>query len=169
MLSVNWPAYSMFYHFVSLVKMKVLAILWLLMTTLVGDSMQCTLEQFEVEVPGLVRDKFTADRRINVTITKIYYNCLSTTVGIGNYSSMSVSLIFNISSDPDEEREIRYNMVCSNNEWSRFNTNLTALRNETRTDCYQCTDTNVNTDHCSREYICIVCMGIVMDSSFNML
>ena len=140
--------------------MKVLAILWLLMTTLVGDSMQqlqCTLEQFEVGAPELVKGQFT-ESEVNVTISEIYYNCLSTAVGIGNYSSMSVSLIFNISSDPDEEREIRYNMVCSNNEWSRFNTNLTALRNETRTDCYQCTDTNVNTDHCSREYIYALCV-----------
>ena len=159
MLSVNWPAYSMFYHFVPLVRMKVLAILWLLMTTLVGDSMQCTLEQFEVEVPGLVRDKFAADRRINVTITKIYYNCLSTTVGIGNYSSMSVSLIFNISSDPNTEREIRYNMVCNNNGgWNRYNITPTALRsNETRTDCYQCINTTINMDHCSREYIAMHC------------
>ena len=130
--------------------MKVLAMLWLLMTTLVGDSMQCTLEQFEAGAPELVQGQVT-ETNVNVTINEIYYNCLSTTVGIGNYSSMSVSLIYNVS---DIECEIRYNMLCINNEWNRYNSTPTALRsNETRTDCYLCIETTINTDHCSREHI----------------
>ena len=135
--------------------MKVLAILWLLMTTLVGDSMQCSLEQFEAQAPELVKDRLSGETNVNVTISEIYYNCLSTTVRIDDYSSMSVSVIFNISSNPDEEREIRFNLVCNNNdEWFRLNHSFTALRsNETRTDCYQCTDTTINMDHCSREYM----------------
>ena len=134
--------------------MKVLAILWLLMTVLVGDSVQCTLEQFEAQAPELVKDRLSGETNVDVTINEIYYNCLSTTVRIDDYSSMSVSVIFNISSNPDEEREIRFNMVCDNNdEWGHLNSNSTALRNETRADCYQCIDTTINVNHCSREYM----------------
>ena len=137
----------------SLVRMKVLAIVWLL-TTLVGDSFQeCTIEQFEMAANELVTDSESTETSVNVTIKEIYYNCLSTSEKIGNYFTMSVSLIYNISSDPDEG-EIQYNMLCVNGEWGRVDVTSTALRsNVTRIDCYLCLNTTVNEDHCSREYI----------------
>lgn len=132
--------------------MKVLALLWLLMTTLIGDSIQeCTTEQFEMVAIEFVSNEIT-ETSVNVTVKEIYYNCLSTSEEISSYSSMSVSLIYNISSDPDTERDIRYNMLCVNREWRRFDSSSTPLRsNVTRTDCYLCLNTTVNDDHCSCE------------------
>ena len=145
--------------------MKVLAILWLLMITLIGDSIQeCTIEQFEMAANELVTDRESTETSVNVTFKEIYYNCLSTSEKIGNYVTISASIIYNISSDTDEH-EIRYNMLCANGQWGRRGVTSTALRsNVERTDCYWCLNTTVNENHCSREYMaCIVCiaMGIV--------
>ena len=66
---------------------------------------------------------------------------------------MSVSLLYTLINAPDTLHEIRYVMVCIGGTWNRRSENNTALRrNETRTDCYECTATADNEDHCSREY-----------------
>ena len=126
-----------------------------LLTTLIKLSVQqCTKERFEARAQGLVFDSIASDatRLSDVLINETYYNCLATSENIGTYTSMSVSLTYTISGDSDTLRDIRYVMVCSGGNWGRSAENNDALTNdETRTDCYQCTDAAINEEYCSRE------------------
>ena len=137
--------------------MKFLTLLWLLLTNLVGVSVQqCTREGFEaIAVDQLQSTEIAEATLLSVfTVNETYYNCLATSETIGEYTSMSVSLLYTISDTPDILRDVRYIMVCIGGTWNRAGVNSTALiSNVTRTDCYQCTDTAGNEDDCSREYI----------------
>ena len=150
----------------SVVKMIFPALLWLLLTNLVGVSSQCTREGFQAIA---VEQLFTsvsseATALSDLSINETYYNCLATSETIGEYTFMSVSLLYTLINAPDTLREIRYVMVCIGDAWNRRSENTTALRsNETRTDCYECTATADNEDYCSREYrlLSILCQHSV--------
>ena len=142
----------------SVVKMIFPALLCLLLTNLVGVSSQqtsCTREGFQAGAVERVSASVgsEATNPLDISINETYYNCLATSETIGDYTTMSVSLLYTILSTPDTLREIRYVMLCINGAWNLAAENNTALRrNDTRTDCYQCTDTADNEDYCSREY-----------------
>ena len=134
------------------------ALLCLLLTNLVGVSSQqtdCTREGFQAIAVERVFDSVASEATdpSNIFINATYYNCLATSEIIGEYTTMSVSLLYTILSAPDTLREIRYVMLCIGGVWNRQTENNTALRrNDTRIDCHQCTNTADNEDYCSREY-----------------
>ena len=136
--------------------MKFPALPWLLLTNLVGVSIQqCTREGFEAIAIDQLQTTETSDATFSsiFTINETYYNCLATSETIGEYTSISVSLLYTISDTPDVLRDVRYVMTCIGGTWNRAAVNTTALiSNVTRTDCYQCTDTANNEDYCSCEY-----------------
>ena len=142
----------------SVVIMIFPALLWLLLTNLVGVSSQqteCTRDGFQATAVELLHSSVGSEsiQQSDLFINETYYNCLATSETIGEYTTMSVSLLYTILNAPDTLREIRYVMACIGDTWSRRSENNTALRsNETRTDCYECTVTADNEDYCSREY-----------------
>ena len=130
-------------------------LLWLLLTNLVGVSSQCTREGFQAIAVELLFTSISSEATdlSNLSINETYYNCLATSETIGDYTTMSVSLLYTLINAPDTLREIRYVMACIDSAWNRRSENNTALRrNETRTDCYECTATADNEDYCSCEY-----------------
>ena len=138
--------------------MKFAISVWLvlcLLTTLITLSVQqCTKEGFEAVAQEVVFTSIGSEATspLDVLINETYYNCLATSKSIGTYASMSVSLTYTLSRAPNTLREIRYVMACIGGAWNRLAENNTALKsNETRTDCYRCTDTANNEEYCSRE------------------
>ena len=133
--------------------MKLLSSLCLLLTVLVGVSIQqCTIEEFENSLaPDLLQTTQATDASQTFAVNRIFYNCLSTSQIIGVYRTMSVSILYTRSDNLTNLRQIRYNMVCLNNIWQRFRQQPTALlSNDTRHNCSDCTDQTVNDHHCTR-------------------
>ena len=135
--------------------MKLLSSLCLLLVTLVGVSVQqCTIERFEdvVALDTLESNEATDFSTMNQTFTinRTIYICLSTSQTIGVYNSMSVSILYIRSDTPNQLREVRYNMLCSGNNWALAERSSTALiSSDTRRDCSDCTDRDQDY-HCTR-------------------
>ena len=127
--------------------------MWLLLATLVGVSVQqCTIEKFEMIELDLVRGTLSDGNLMITAINDTVYNCLSTSQIIGTYQSMSVSIFYTRSDNLTNLRQIRFNMECFSDEWVRFGLEQsTAFRsNNTRQDCFDCTNRTVNEYHCTR-------------------
>jgi len=130
--------------------MKLLLSLCLLLVALVGVSVQqCTIERFEANAVGIVESTEATDASQTFAINRTIYNCLSTSQTIGIYTSMSVSILYIRSNT--ELRQVRYNMACFANNWQRFGSRqpTALLSNDTRRNCSDCTDRNVNDYHCT--------------------
>lgn len=133
--------------------MKLLA---LLLATLVGVSVQqCTKESFDEYKIRLLEEEIV--ERTNRTIVMIHtnstiYNCLATSVTLGEYRSMSVSIQYVFSTDVSTLRQIRYNLRCNSQtgNWSRPSGLSSIAFMGERSDCYDCTDQSVNDHHCTR-------------------
>jgi len=133
--------------------MKLISSLWLLLATLVGVSVQqCTIEKFEMIELDLVRGTLSDGNLMITAINDTVYNCLSTSQTIGEYKSMSVSIFYTRSDNLTNLRQVRFNMICtSDNGWEQFGQQSTAFRsNDTRQDCFDCTNQTVNEYHCTR-------------------
>ena len=136
------------------VEMKLLSSLCLLLVFLIGYSVQqCTLHVFEdTTAINTLQATEATDASQTITINRTIYNCLSTSQTIGVYNSMSVSILYIRSDTPNQLREVRYNMQCSNGNWARVGQQSTALvSNDTRRNCSACTNQAVNDYHCTRE------------------
>ena len=137
-----------------MMKMKLVSSLCYLLVALVGVSVQqCTIESFE-EVAALdtIQTTEATDASQTFTINRTIYNCLSTSQIIGVYNSMSVSILYIRSDDPNQLREVRYNMLCNNDNWLRFGEKSVAFEsNDTRRNCSTCTNQTVNQYHCTRK------------------
>ena len=134
--------------------MKLLSSLCLLLVSLVGVSVQqCTIARFEgVIAADTLQAAEATDASQTIAINRTIYNCLSTSQTIGVYNSMSVSILYIRSDTPNQLREVRYNMQCSNGNWARVGQQSTALvSSDTRHNCSACTDQTVNDYHCTRE------------------
>jgi len=133
-------------------KMKLLLLRLLLLATLVVVSLQqCAVEDINVMDFVLSTESIEVLHSPNINIISIYYNCLSSSQTIGLYSSVSLSVVYN-RTKPAAMLEVRYNMLCVRGYWQRVGRTASALRsNDTRTDCYSCTDQTVNENHCSGE------------------
>jgi len=139
--------------------MKMLQLtLWLILTTLIGVSVQqCTIEGFNV-LDTVESTEASPEGNGNISINSTFFNCLSTSEIIGIYNSMSVSVLFVLSNDPNTIREVRYNMECIDDVWKRVGMVRAALRsNETRRNCALCLNQTVNEDHCTRKSYCQLC------------
>ena len=133
--------------------MTFLSSLCLLLITMVGVSVQqCTIEGFEAIALDIVKTtEITEAGQMITAINDTFYNCLSTSQTIRVCNSMSVSIFYTRSDTPNQLRDVRYNMLCSSNSWSRVGQQSTALTsNGTRRDCSSCTDQTVNDHHCTR-------------------
>ena len=138
--------------------MKLLSSLCLLLVVLIGFSVQqCTIEGFEdTTALDALQSTEAFDAGQTFTINRTIYNCLSTSQTIGVYNSMSVSILYIRSDTPNQLREVRYNMLCSNGNWSHVGQQSTALvSDDTRHNCSDCTDQTVNDYHCTRESVAI--------------
>jgi len=133
--------------------MKLISSLWLLLATLVGVSVQqCTIEKFEMIKLDLVWGTIIDGNLMITAINDTVYNCLSTSQIIGTYQSMSVSIFYTRSDNLTNLRQVRYNMICLSNRWEQDGLGQsTAFRsNDTRQDCFDCTNRTVNEYHCTR-------------------
>jgi len=135
-------------------QMKVLTLLLVLLLLLINLSVQqCTIEQFQnIASIMVMSSEATGDKR-SVIINRTYYNCLSRSDTSDHYSSMSVSILYIRSRDPNSVREVRYNLQCNSNMWEIVGNQSTALRSNTSYDCSSCTDQTVNDYHCTSKLI----------------
>ena len=117
--------------------MKGLVSLLLFLLCLVGISIQqCTIEKFHESLNG-----FLSTPSQIPFISAIYYNCLSPSNTESQYSSMSVSVLY-------DSNEGRFNARCTNDSWRIMNQS-TFLRNNNTRYCEDCTDQTVNDYHCT--------------------
>ena len=132
--------------------MALVSSLCLLLVALVEVSVQqCTIEGFENIRLDTVQTTEITDGSQTVIINRTIYNCLSTSQTIGVYDSISVSILYIISDNPNQLRDVRYNMRCASNAWGRVGQQPVAfLSNDTRQDCSDCTNSTVNDYHCTR-------------------
>ena len=138
--------------------MTIFISLWLLLTTLVGISVQeCTTKIFQEErVYELLRQEIVEITNITSNFTRwnnITYNCLSTTdqnIGTDEYQTMSVSVHYQraIVNGFGIERQIRYILICINNVWQVYRkpNNTVGTTREGCADCRNETDLH----HCTR-------------------
>ena len=130
--------------------MMAIILLWILISVLAGVShQQCILDQFVRNASYIVNSGEAAKHNYTVTINSTYYNCLSKSETSNHYSSMSVSLLYTRSDNPNNTHEVRYNLQCKNNVWEIVGSQSTALRNNNTTYCEDCTDQTVNEFHCT--------------------
>jgi len=124
-------------------KMRVVLPIWLLlMASFELSVQQCTIEEFTFEI----ENRLSATM---ITINSTYYNCLSRSDTSDHYSSMSVSILYIRSDDPNSIHEVRYNLQCNNSVWEIVGNQSTALRKNNTVFCEDCTDQTVNDYHCT--------------------
>ena len=136
--------------------MKLLSSSCLLLVVLIGFSVQqCTIEEFEdITAVDTLQSTEATDASQTFMINRTIYNCLSTSQTISVYNSMSVSILYIRSDTPNQLREVCYNMLCSNGNWSHVGQQSTALvSDDTRRNCSDCTDQTVNDHHCTCESV----------------
>jgi len=124
-----------------LVEMKVLTFLSLFINISVQT---CTIKQFQTNASSMVMSTEAASDK--VVINSTYYNCLSRSDTSDHYSSMSVSILYNIKR---QTVEVRYNLQCKNGDWEIVNRQPTALRSNASYNCSDCTNRTVNDYHCT--------------------
>ena len=131
--------------------MKLLVLLWLLLATLVGLSVQqCTVKGAESFVNTTLREKNPENlEEANISFVA-YLNCLSTTEQLGIYNSMSISASYNSSNNQSRVNEIRFDLVCIDGTWLRVSQTDTAFVSDARSDCSDCGNATVNDHHCTR-------------------
>jgi len=118
--------------------------LWIsLMAFIKASNQQCTIEGSSSNIKDRL---FSTD---TITISSTYYNCLSRSDTSDHYNSMSVSILYIRSHDPNNIREVRYNLQCNNSVWDIVGNQSTALTNNNTRYCEDCTDQNVNAYHCT--------------------
>ena len=132
--------------------MKLLVLLWLLLATLVGLSVQeCTIKEAESFVNTRLRERNPENlREANISFVA-YPNCLSTSEQLGVYNFMSISALYNSSQNQSKVNEIRFNLVCVDNDiWLHTSEINAAFVSDARSDCSDCRNTTVNDHHCTR-------------------
>ena len=132
--------------------MKILSSI-LLMVVVLGTGIraqQCTIGGFQSRVLDLLQSTEANDATLTFSVNRTIFNCLSTSQTIGFYNSMSVSILYIRSDAINQFREVRYNLQCSGNSWSRAGQQSTALvSSDNRLNCSDCTDQAVNDYHCT--------------------
>ena len=116
------------------------------MTSIKVSIQHCTIEESKFKIKGRL-SYFTNPAMI--TINSTYYNCLSRSDTSDHYSSMSVSILYIRSHDPNNIHEVRYNLQCNNSVWEIVGNQSTALRSSNIVFCEDCTDQTVNMYHCT--------------------
>ncbi|XP_065901690.1 adhesion G protein-coupled receptor E2-like [Dysidea avara] len=119
---------------------------WLLLMACVEVSIQqCTIKGSMSKI----KDRLSSITDAMITINSTYYNCLSRSDTSDHYSSMSVSILYIRSGDPNNTHEVRYNLQCNNGVWEIVGNQSTALRNNNTRYCEDCIDQTVNKYRCT--------------------
>ena len=127
-------------------KMRTVLSSWLLLMAFVTVSIQqCAIEKSWSKI----RSKLSSTSATMITINNTYYNCLSRSDTSDHYSSMSVSILYIRSHDPNTIHEVRYNLQCNNSVWEIIGNQSKALRSNNIVFCEDCTDQTVNMYHCT--------------------
>jgi len=131
-----------------LAKMMTITLFWILISVVVRVSyQQCTLDQFLSNATNIVNSTETVPPDLTITINSTYYNCLSRSDTCDHYSSMSVSILYIRSDDPNNLHEVCYNLQCNNNSvWEIVGNQSTGLRNN---NTRYCEDYTMNEYYCS--------------------
>ena len=134
--------------------MKLLVLLWLLLATLIGLSIQqCTIEKAESFVNMRLRERNPENLEEAEISFVAYPNCLSTSKQLDKYNFMSISVLYNRSKNQSKVNEIRFDLEChgvDNKFWLHSGEINTAFISDTRSDCSDCRNTTVNDHHCTR-------------------
>ena len=113
--------------------------IFLIVPFLVDMSVQqCAIDSFKANVTNIIASTEVIDVLQFITINCTYYNCLSRSDTSEHYSSMSVSILYIRSDDPNNTHEVRYNLHCKNSVWELIERQPNALRNNNtrfREDC----------------------------------
>ena len=126
--------------------MREILSVWLLLMALVEVSIQqCTIKGSMSKI----KDNLSSTTDAMITINSTYYNCLSRSDTSDHYSSMSVSILYIRSDDPNNIHEVRYNLQCNNSVWEIVGSQSIALRNNNTRYCEDCTEQTVNKYHCT--------------------
>ena len=125
--------------------MSHLIYLSLLVLGLVEVSVQ-QCDRTEFNVNNQVLSTVISNHNQTITINSIYYNCLSLSQIDGLYSSMSVSILYIRSDDPNNTREVHYNLQCKKSKWEIVGDQSTAQRNNNTRYCEDC---SVNDHNCT--------------------
>ena len=127
-------------------KMRTILSSWLLLMACVEVSIQqCTIKGSMSKI----KDRLSSITDAMITINSTYYNCLSRSDTSDHYSSMSVSILYIRSGDPNNTHEVRYNLQCNNGVWEIVGNQSTALRNNNTRYCEDCIDQTVNKYRCT--------------------
>ena len=127
--------------------------LWLFLIFLVDITVQqCTIDEFQANITDIVASTEVTSVVQYVTINSTYYNCLSRSDTSDHYSSMSVSILYIRSGDPNNIHEVHYNLQCNNSLWEIVGRQSTALRNNSTLYADDCNDQTVH-DYTGKLYI----------------
>jgi len=103
-------------------------------------SIEVSIQQCAVEESWFkIKDKLFFTSTTMITMNSTYYNCLSRSDTGEHYSSMSVSILYTRTDDPNNIHEVYYNLQCNNNVWEIVGNQSTALRNNNTIYCEDCT------------------------------
>ena len=117
----------------------------LLMAAFEVNTQRCTTKGSMSKI----KDRLSSSSISKITIITTYYNCFSVLDTSDHYSSMSVSILYIRSDDPDNTHEVRYNLQCNNSVWDVVGNQSTALKSSGTVYCEDCTDQTVNEYHCT--------------------
>jgi len=123
--------------------MKVIGWLWIFLIApfLVDMSVQqCTIDSFKANITDIIASTEVIDVLQSITINCTYYNCLSRSDNSDHYSSLSVSILYIRSDDPNNIHEVRYNLHCNNSVWELIERWPNALRNNNTRFHEDCAD-----------------------------
>ena len=121
-------------------------IFMLLMASFEGNAQHCIIE----ESISTIKDTLSSSTNAaTIVLISTYYNCLSRSDTSDHYNSMSVSILYIRSDDPNSTHEVRYNVQCNITVWEIVGNLSTALKNNNTRYCEGCTDQNVNEHHCT--------------------
>ena len=121
----------------------------LLLAVVSVSVQQCTTNKFQTRLTDILASEGATNASQIITINSTFYNCLSSTQTADVYSSMSVSILYIRSDDPNTIHEVRYNLQCNNSVWEIVGNQSTALRNNNTRYCEDCTDQTVNEYNCT--------------------
>jgi len=133
-VGINW--FNWFFDICVCWKMRKILSSWLLLMASIEMSIQqCAIE----ESWSKINNRLFSTSTTTITINSTYYNCLSRSGTGDHYSSMSVSILYTRSDDPNNMHEVYYNLQCNNNVWEIFGNQSTAVRNNNTIYCEDCT------------------------------
>jgi len=105
------------------------------------SAQQCTINRFQASITDIVASTEATE---TFTINSTYYNCLSRSSISDYYSSMSVSILYIRSDDPNNICEVFYHLQCIDFVWEITERQSTALRDNNTIYAENCNGQTMN-------------------------